>query len=568
MGSLPWIGTPIHYSKARTSQSVQFNQALTVLKVFFTTTVLGTIHPNKVQTTMDDTALLADLATDLPQAIRLQRLMDYLRARFDCGAVALLQLEEEHLRPVAVVGLVPEALGRRFAISQHPRLAAILARREVTSFDHDSTLPDPYDGLLDSLVGEPLPVHDCMGVSLQVEGQPWGALTLDALRGTFGAQARAALADCKVLVEAAVRISRLEREVHALRMAPHARGADDERAPRGGDGEMDIVGQSEPLSRLLHELQVVAGSDLPVLLLGETGVGKELFARLLHRQSKRRAKPLVHVNCAALPESLAESELFGHVRGAFSGAVADRPGRFEAAEGGTLFLDEVGELPLAVQAKLLRTLQNGEIQRLGADRPRRVDVRVIAATNRNLREQVRDGAFRADLYHRLSVYPVPIPPLRERGDDVLLLAGRFLELNRARLGLRSLRLSAGAQEALRRYRWPGNIRELEHVISRAALKALSRGVNRNDIVTLEAALLDLDASATPLAPAPAEAQNSAAPVPAATEGPLREAVDACQRQCIADALARHGGNWAQAARALEVDASNLHKLARRLGIKD
>ena len=525
---------------------------------------------------MDNSPLLADLATDLPQAVRLQRLVDHLRASFLCGAVALLRLEEDHLRPVAVDGLVGEALGRRFAVGQHPRLAAILARREVTCFDHDSTLPDPYDGLLDTLVGEPLPVHDCMGVSLQVDGQPWGVLTLDALQtGTFGGAARAALADCRVLVEAAIRISRLEREVQALRSLPHVRSVDDERTARtgAGAGDMEIVGQSESLLQLLRELEVVAGSDLPVLLLGETGVGKELFARLLHRQSTRCNKPLVHVNCAALPESLAESELFGHVRGAFSGAVADRPGRFEAAQGGTLFLDEVGELPLAVQAKLLRTLQNGEIQRLGADRPRRVDVRVIAATNRNLREQVRDGAFRADLYHRLSVYPVPIPPLRERGNDVLLLAGRFLELNRARLGLRSLRLSASAQEALRRYPWPGNIRELEHVISRAALKALSRGVSRADIVTLEPALLDLDAEAGGTMahashdhPAPDSTESAPSPM-TATDGPLREAVDSCQRQCIATALARHEGNWAQAARALEVDASNLHKLARRLGIK-
>jgi anaerobic nitric oxide reductase transcription regulator len=274
---------------------------------------------------------------------------------------------------------------------------------------------------------------------------------------------------------------------------------------------------------------------------------------------------------AALPESLAESELFGHRRGAFSGAVTDRPGRFEAAEGGTLFLDEVGELPLSVQAKLLRTLQNGEIQRLGADEPRRVNVRVVAATNRSLRDHVRDGSFRADLYHRLSVYPVPIPPLRERGDDVLLLAGRFLELNRARLGLRSLRLSADAQSALRHYHWPGNIRELEHVVSRAALKALSRGASRNDIVTLEAALLDLDA----LQPPPTAPPTAAAPAPAAPfmpfpptrPMPLREALDTCQRQAIEAALARHRGQWARAARELEIDPSNLHKLAKRLGMK-
>ena len=515
--------------------------------------------------------LCADMGAELPQAVRLQRLVDLLRAQFGCGAVALLRLEDDRLRPVAVTGLVSDALGRRFVVGQHPRLAAILARRQVTCFEHDSQLPDPYDGLLDTLVGEPLPVHDCMGVGLQVEGRPWGVLTLDALTtGTFSAAARQRLAHCVPMAEAVVRVAQLEQELRTLRMAgtAAAEGHDARQAPdRAGAGEAEIVGESPTLKRLLHELHVVATSELPVLLLGETGVGKELFARLLHQQSGRRAKPLVHVNCAALPESLAESELFGHVRGAFSGAVSDRPGRFEAAEGGTLFLDEVGELPLSVQAKLLRTLQNGEIQRLGADRPRRVNVRVIAATNRNLREEVASGAFRADLYHRLSVYPVPIPPLRERGSDVLLLAGRFLELNRARLGLRSLRLSPDAQAALRRYAWPGNIRELEHVISRAALKALSRGADRNAIVTLEAGLLDLDALD---APPVANASTPAPPTPAAapaTTATLRDAIDACQRQAITTALDSHQGNWAQAARALDLDASNLHKLARRLGLK-
>ncbi|WP_132545458.1 nitric oxide reductase transcriptional regulator NorR [Plasticicumulans lactativorans] len=512
---------------------------------------------------MDDT-LLADLVTDLPRAERLQRLVSRLRARFRCGAVALLQLEEEQLRPVAVDGLVGDALGRRFVVGQHPRLAAILARRGVTRFHHDSSLPDPYDGLIDEHAGEPLPVHDCMGIGLHVEGRPWGALTLDALDvGTFDAAAQAELQRLGVLIEAAIRTTRLEAEIRALRLA---RG--DARVDGGGRDEGEIVGQSAAIGRLLHELDVVADSELPVLLLGETGVGKELFAHRLHRLSRRRAQALVHVNCAALPESLAESELFGHARGAFSGALSERPGRFEAADGGTLFLDEVGELPLAVQAKLLRTLQNGEIQRLGADRPRRVDVRVIAATNRNLREHVRDGSFRADLYHRLSVYPIPIPPLRERGNDVLLLAGRFLELNRARLGLRSLRLSGAAQAALHRYRWPGNVRELEHVISRAALKAMSRGVDRSAIVTLEADLLDLDGLEAPAPPPAAVPPTAAAPADATTTlPPLREAVDACQRDAIRQALAAHGDNWARAARALGLDASNLHKLARRLGLK-
>ncbi|AHC45802.1 nitric oxide reductase transcriptional regulator NorR [Achromobacter xylosoxidans] len=502
--------------------------------------------------------LLTDLVVDLPAAVRLQRLAAGLRAHFRCGAVALLQLEADHLRPVAVDGLTQDALGRRFAVQQHPRLAAILARRGVTCFHHDSTLPDPYDGLINGMAGEPLPVHDCMGTSLHIEGQPWGVLTLDALEvGTFDAEAQSDLRDMIVLVEAALRVTRLEAETRALRVARGALPADSALAD-----DSEILGQSEAIARLLHEIEVVADSELPILLLGETGVGKELFAHRVHRQSRRRGKPLVHVNCAALPESLAESELFGHAKGAFSGALTERPGRFEAANGGTLFLDEVGELPLAVQAKLLRTLQNGEIQRLGDDRPRTVDVRIVAATNRDLRDRVRQGDFRADLYHRLSVYPVPIPPLRERGRDVLLLAGRYLELNRARLGLRSLRLSPEAEDMLSRYRWPGNVRELEHVISRAAIKAVSHGAHRNEIVTLGPGLLDLDDVAMPAPPPEAPA------LPAGAAQTLRAAVDACQRQAIRRALDAHQGSWAGAARALDIDSSNLHKLARRLGLKD
>lgn len=510
--------------------------------------------------------LLTDLVADLPVAVRLQRLVGSLRAHFGCGAVALLKLEQEqeHLRPLAVDGLTSDALGRRFAIKSHPRLAAILQRRGVTRFHHDSVLPDPYDGLIAERVGEPLPVHDCMGMALDVEGERWGVITLDALDvGAFDGQAQRDLAELACAIEAAIRVTRLEAEIRGLRLSGGAVPTHEQTQRE----DSDIIGQSEAITHLLHELQVVADSELPVLLLGETGVGKELFAHRLHRLSRRAGKPLVHVNCAALPESLAESELFGHARGAFSGAVSDRPGRVEAAEGGTLFLDEVGELPLSIQAKLLRTLQNGEIQRLGADQPRRVNVRVIAATNRSLRDHVRDGSFRADLYHRLSVYPIPIPPLRERGNDVLLLAGRFLELNRARLGLRSLRLSLDSEQALRRYRWPGNVRELEHVISRAALRAVSRGANGTDIVTLEADMLDLDTLETSAGTSPVSQSTATLAAPALQLAPMRELMEDCQRQAIRQALALHQDNWAAAARTLGLDASNMHKLARRLGLR-
>jgi anaerobic nitric oxide reductase transcription regulator len=266
-----------------------------------------------------------------------------------------------------------------------------------------------------------------------------------------------------------------------------------------------------------------------------------------------------------LPDTLVESELFGHVRGAFSGAVSERRGKFELADGATLFLDEVGELPLAVQSKLLRVLQSGQLQRVGSDREHRVDVRVLAATNRDLAEEVRAGRFRADLYHRLSVYPLKVPALRERGRDVLLLAGYFLEDNRARLGLRSLRLATDVQKTLLQHDWPGNVRELEHLIGRAAIKALSACAERPQILTIDSRALDLR-------PADLSYMEGEAPVapdsglPPMGQG-LRDSVDDYQRRVIEAALDRHAGRWAEVARELEVDRANLQRLARRLGLK-
>lgn len=236
-----------------------------------------------------------------------------------------------------------------------------------------------------------------------------------------------------------------------------------------------IVAQSPNMKRVLEQIELVAKTDVNVLILGESGTGKELVARAIHHQSKRQKHTLVPVNCAAIPETLFESEFFGHARGAFSGAYKARPGRFEAADGGTLFLDEVGDIPLDLQSKLLRVIQSGEFQRLGEERSRSVNVRILAATHRDLAEEVRCGRFREDLYYRLSVFPVTVPPLRERLDDIETLTRQFINAFCQQSQLPLPRIGEDALEQLRHHDWPGNARELKNVVEQAVIYA--RGGN-------------------------------------------------------------------------------------------
>ena len=503
--------------------------------------------------------LVADLSRELPEAERYRRLLQALRQLLPCDAVALLKLDGEQLVPLAALGLSADTLGRRFKLSEQPRLQALLAQRGPTRFATDCELPDPYDGLVEGHRGH-LQVHDCLGCPLYVQDQPWGLLTLDSLDpASFGSvdldnlQAFASLAAATVMANE--RISLLQRRAEdEHQLAEIYKQAAGQLRPR------ELIGQSAAHKQLQQEIALVGDSELNVLISGATGVGKELVAEALHAASPRAARPLISLNCAALPDNLVESELFGHVRGAFTGAHSERRGKFELADGGTLFLDEIGELPLAAQAKLLRVLQSGQLQRVGADREQRVDVRVLAATNRDLAEEVRAGRFRADLYHRLSVYPLKVPTLHERGRDVLLLAGYFLEENRARLGLRSLRLTAEAQKALLAYDWPGNVRELQHLIGRAALKALAACAERPRILSIDSQALDLPTSQP-------EPTSEAARAPTESNGlPLRAALDAYQKQLIGQVLARHQHKWAPAARELGLDRANLIRLVRRLGL--
>lgn len=423
-------------------------------------------------------------------------------------------------------------------------------------FPSESTLPDPYDGLITNHQGK-LHVHSCIGLPLLIDDQLIGAITIDALDpNQFDQLKNQELRFISALAAGGLHTALLLEQLDTQASLPRESYAEKRTLSN------EIIGNSQGMKTLQEQIDAVANTELSVLVMGETGVGKELVANAIHHRSERASNNLVYLNCAALPESVAESELFGHIKGAFTGAISHRKGKFEQADGGTLFLDEVGELSLELQAKLLRALQYGDIQRVGDDRHIRVNTRIVAATNRVLHEEVKAGRFRTDLYHRLSVFPLHVPPLREREEDVILLAGFFAEQVRGKLGLHSVRLSPSLVAELREYHWPGNVRELEHVIKRAAVLAKARTPQMD----IELISQDFDIK-TPTSPMMPTVATSQAQHEIQIGIGLKQATDAFQKQLILRALESNQGNWAATARQLELDSGNLHRLAKRLGIK-
>ncbi len=305
-----------------------------------------------------------------------------------------------------------------------------------------------------------------------------------------------------------------------------------------------ILGEAPLIVALRERISQVAPTQARVLIQGESGTGKELIAKALHSGSPRRERPFLALNCAAIPAELIESELFGHVRGAFTGATTARAGAFESADGGTLFLDEIGDMPLTMQAKLLRVLESGEVCKVGSSRVKTLDVRVLAATHRDLREAVREGSFREDLYHRLQVVPLFAPPLREHMEDLPLLAEHFLALEVARQKLPPRRFAAGALRALGRYDWPGNIRELRNMVERLAILSTSESIQESAVL-----------SALGTESATGEEGTS-----------LRSLVEEAERRAILRALRGAQGNVSEAARRLGLERSHLYKKARALGL--
>jgi DNA-binding NtrC family response regulator len=351
-------------------------------------------------------------------------------------------------------------------------------------------------------------------------------------------------------------------------IAKAARANDlERRSVHEGTAEGDrppLVGTSPSMRTIYDMVARVADSPSTVLITGESGTGKELIARALHRGSSRRDKPLIKVNCAAIPKDLVESELFGYQRGAFTGAVGDKPGRFELADGGTLFLDEIGEIPVEIQVKLLRALQESEFERVGGIKTLKVDVRLIAATNRDLKSLIAEGRFREDLYYRLAVVPIALPPLRDRREDIPLLVAHFIEKYDRRLGKSVERIDDDALQLLVDYGWPGNIRELENLMERSVLFA--------DGPSIRASSLPDSLRETGTPPPPIAAMGPlgaiAAPSGASMKEIVRQAQAELEKELISRALEETGGNVTRAAKRLQISRKSLQVKMKDLGLRD
>jgi transcriptional regulator with GAF, ATPase, and Fis domain len=440
---------------------------------------------------------------------------------------------------------------RRFPIGVRKvgQIAATGEALEVSNFAGEPDwLADPEWAHAEGIRGfggQPL-VHrgEVLGVLVVFSRATIGDISLDWLR-MISDHASASLANAAAWEEVELLRNRLELENDYLQ---------EEVRQRGSFGEM--IGQSSALQKVGEQIDLVAPTDSTVLVTGESGTGKELVAREIHRRSSRSERPLIKVNCAAIPRELFDSEFFGHTQGSFTGAVRDRVGRFELADGGTLFLDEIGEIPLDLQSKLLRVLQEDELERVGEERTRKVDVRIIAATNRDLKAESEAGQFRSDLYYRLSVFPIDLPPLAQRKEDIPLLAEHLLAQLARKLGRTTLKLTVANVHELQRYDWPGNIRELQHVLERALITSKSGKLR-----------LNLDNGGTKKGPGKGSIHNSINPMTAdiLTAAELRE----FEANNIRRALQRSGGKiygTGGAAEILEIKPTTLASRIKSLGI--
>ena len=429
----------------------------------------------------------------------------------------------------------------RKVISERAAVVAADAPRDVGSSE------SLMGAQIRSTLGIPLwRGEEILGV-IQVDNrEPTGVLTANDLdvMALLAQNASLGVANARVTKRLRVAEDRLKRENAFLKEK------DKERRSGGKkDGAPEIIGNSAPMKHLLQQLEKVVNTRVTVLIEGETGVGKELVAASVHYRSNRRERLFVGQNCAAMPETLLESELFGHKKGAFTGAHEDKRGLFEVADGGTLFLDEVTEMPISLQSKLLRVLQEGEIRAIGATQEKKVNVRIVAATNRNLEKEVAEGRFREDLYYRLKVFPLRVPPLRERREDIPLIGTHFLHRFSTEFGKPSGGFSQQAMELLQGYDWPGNVRELQNEIQRLVIQTDPGGFVTPDM----------------LSPRVRQVEGMIERVKPA-KGTLKEMMDQLERWLLIEALREHGNNKTAAAKSLGITREGLHKKLRAFGL--
>lgn len=502
--------------------------------------------------------LAADEAHDLEPFLNFG--LDWILRLAPVDLVTVLLLESDHLVVRAAKGPLADERVRRHAVSlrRFPSIREALntcGPRIFDEHDHADGEGDLFDGVLDLPHG-----HACMVIPLCFGTQPQGILAFDRAQcGGYDRHTINLLEIFAQILAMALYQAEQSRLLHQLVQQAQER----ERLLAEDSGREDWLrpqaSQSPKMRMMAHRIEQVAATPTPVLIRGETGTGKEGVAALIHELSERRKQPLVKINCAAIPENLLESEMFGVVRGAFTGAVKDRPGRFRMANGGTLFLDEIGEMPLPLQAKLLRVLQEGTFEPVGGDRTLKVDVRVVAATNVDLLQAIEAKTFREDLYYRLNVFPLELPPLRARLEDLPSLCETLLRRLAKRLGKSRLYLAEDVVTQLRHYPWPGNIRELGNVLERAAILAQGQVLTREH--------LDLAAVREPV-PSAAATPSVAGPAPDFIGAAL--SLEEVQRRHIIAVLDQVDGKIygaGGAAEVLELKPSTLQSRMKKLGIE-
>ena len=529
----------------------------------------------------DRFALLYDLGCAFAARIELDELIPLVvtkcREVLNAEGISVMLLDQDHnqLYFPYVSQVDPKIKERlaslRFGAELGVAGAALRGAEAIRVIDaqHDPRL---YHGV-DLVTG--ITTHDLLAVPLTTHQGAIGVIEAVNSRGAqpFTDEDLAFLEALAGSIAVAIENARLYAQVRESEASLRTRVGVLRRDLARTDVFSKIIGATPPMHEVYRLMESAAASSIPVLIEGETGTGKELVARGVHSASVRSEGPFVAINCASLPETLLESELFGHRRGAFTGAVRDNPGLFRAATGGVIFLDEISDMPMSMQAKLLRVLEEEEVVAVGDTFARKVDVRVLSATNRDLKTAVERGNFRQDLYYRVAVFPIRLPPLRQRREDIVLLANHFLTLAMDQNHRRIDGFDPEALDILTRYDWPGNVRELRNEINRAV--ALARDGDLIRPSHLNTALQELGGSQAPVPPSPEAAAEPAARAPAAAHqerpatgsGPLREAKAAFEKGHIAEALLLHHGNVSRTAQALGLSRAALQKKMKLYGLR-